>query len=232
MQIEIRISWITGFAFFLPNPKKELQNSYRDQRYVVRRTCAFRKVIMADQRQRALPLLLLLFQEFFDDTLEDKLQQMGNEQAVDCQLLLLLVNSRFRRNRARIPGYFEQVVPSYSPYAFPNHFCMSRRSVSFLEGLLGACLEIPHKVPGRGGKPPVELRKQTLIFVRSLANPECMRYVSARFDISISTCYECIDEYALRLLPNWREDLSIFRKVVMQGRPLQSLRKNGDFPGY
>ena len=68
---------------------------------------------------------------------------------------------------------------------------MSRESVAFLEGLLCVCPEmIPYQTHDHGGRAPVELRKQILITIWMLANPECIRLVSDQFDISRSTCYE------------------------------------------
>ena len=83
------------------------------------------------------------------------------------------------------------VVPSYSPDCFRCHFRMSRETFAFLEGLLRVCLEmIPYQAHNHGGTAPVELRKQILITIWMVANPECIISVSDRFDISRSTFYE------------------------------------------
>ena len=54
-----------------------------------------------------------------------------------------------------------------------------------LVNILGTCPEIP--VPRERGRPTVEIEKQLLITVWYLENPECIRSVSDRFDVSHST---------------------------------------------
>lgn len=153
-------------------------------------------------RQRALTLLVLLFEELFDITAERELQELSDDETEDLLLLVLLGNHGFPVNRVRVVGYFEVVVPSYRLDDFRSHFRMSRDSVSFIEGLLGVCPEIPHQAHGHGGKAPVELRKQILITVWILANPECLRSVSDRFNISRSTCYEVYQRICTAIVDN------------------------------
>ena len=123
--------------------------------------------------------------------IEQEVQEVGNSDSDDALLLAVLGKGRFPLNRVRIVGYFQVVVPSYSPDCCQCHFRMSRESVAFLEGLLGVCLKmIPNQGHDHGGRAPVELGKQIFITIWMLANPECIRLVSDRFDISRSTCYE------------------------------------------
>lgn len=49
---------------------------------------------------------------------------------------------------------------------------------------------IPYQAHNHGGRIPVELRKQILITIWMLANPESIKLVLDRFDSSRSTCYE------------------------------------------
>ena len=107
------------------------------------------------------------------------------------------------QNGLRTVGYFDVVIPSYSPSCFRSHFRMSKESVSFLEGLLGGCPEIPYEAHGHGGRAPVELRKQILITIWILANPECMRSVSDRFNISLSKCYEVYKRICTAIVDNF-----------------------------
>ena len=128
---------------------------------------------------------VLLFEELFESMIEQEVQEMGNSALDDALLFAVLGKGRFKLNRVRITGYFEVVVPSYSPDCFRCHFWMSRESVAFLEGLLRVCPEmIPYQAHDHGGRAPVELRKQILITIWMLANPGCIRLVSDKFDIS------------------------------------------------
>ena len=52
----------------------------------------------------------------------------------------------------------------------------------FLEGLLAACLDLPYEQKNCG-RPTIDLRKQILITLWILENPECLRSVADRFDI-------------------------------------------------
>ena len=100
---------------------------------------------------------MFIFQEPFDDTNE----QM-TDISVDESLLTLLAQRKQRAKRVRIEDYFETVVPMYNVADFRGHFRMNRETVSMLEGQLAALPGLPqHQL--RGGRPPVELRKQILI---------------------------------------------------------------------
>ena len=60
---------------------------------------------------------------------------------------------------------------------------MSRTTVSCLERLLAACLGLPHG-QRNGGRPTIDLQKQVLITLWILGNPECLRSVTDRFNIT------------------------------------------------
>ena len=72
-----------------------------------------------------------------------------------------------------------------SDSSFHQHFRLSRPTAQRLVNILGTCPEIP--VPRERGRPTVEIEKQLLITVWYLGNPECIRSVSDRFDVSRST---------------------------------------------
>ena len=182
-------------------------------------------------RQRALTLLVLLFEELFDITAERELQELSDDETEDLLLLVLLGNHGFPVNRVRVVGYFEVVVPSYRLDDFRSHFRMSRDSVSFIEGLLGVCPEIPHQAHGHGGKAPVELRKQILITVWILANPECLRSVSDHLTFLVQRAMKSTSEYVQRLWTTWYIDLFISQRETMQGTLFKSLKNNEDFLG-
>ena len=60
---------------------------------------------------------------------------------------------------------------------------MSRTTVSCMERLLATSLELPHGQRS-GGRSATDLQKQVLITIRILGNPECLRSVAARFNIT------------------------------------------------
>ena len=60
---------------------------------------------------------------------------------------------------------------------------MSRTTVSCMERLLATCLGLPHGQRS-GGRSATDLQKQVLITIRILGNPECLRSVAARFNIT------------------------------------------------
>ena len=60
---------------------------------------------------------------------------------------------------------------------------MSRTTVSCLGRLLATCLSLPHGQRS-GGRSATDLQKQVLITIRILGNPECLRSVAARFNIT------------------------------------------------
>ena len=62
--------------------------------------------------------MVLLFEELFESMIEQEVQEMGNSNSDDALLLAVLEKGRLPLNRVRIVGYFEVVVPSYSPDCF------------------------------------------------------------------------------------------------------------------
>ena len=130
-------------------------------------------------------LLFLLFEEVCDEYLEREIANSTDEEA----LIAVVANgaqSQFRK-RVRIVGYYERIVPLYSALDFRSHFRMSRGTVDFLHGLLAVLPEIPQHQT-RGGRPPVPLQK-ILLTLWVLGNPECLRSVADRFDVTRSSAY-------------------------------------------
>ena len=155
-----------------------------------------------------------------------------NSDSDDALLLAVLGKGGFPLNRVRIVGYFEVVVPSYSPDCFRCHFRMSRESVAFLEGLLGVCPEmIPYRAHDHGGKTPVELRKQILITIWMLANPECIRSVSDQFDISLSTCYEVYMQVCAVITNNLAQRFIDLPEGNEARNTIQKFEEQRGFPG-
>ena len=65
---------------------------------------------------------------------------------------------------------------------------MSRTTVSCLERLLATCLGLPHG-QRNGGRSTIDLQKQVLITIWILRNPECLRSVADRFNITKSSAF-------------------------------------------
>ena len=65
---------------------------------------------------------------------------------------------------------------------------MSRTTVSCLEHLLATCLGLSHG-QRNGGRPAIDLQKQVLITIWVLRNPECLRSVADRLNITKSILF-------------------------------------------
>ena len=127
-----------------------------------------------------------VFMLFADAVLFDNFYETPIEK--DALLLALLAKEKEREKKIRNKLYYENVVPCYNLEDFRSHFCMKRRTVSVLENLLAVRGALPHNGDGRG-HPPVEVRKQLLITLWMLGNPECLRLVADQFDVCRATTY-------------------------------------------
>ena len=103
-------------------------------------------------------------------------------------LFFLLIDSKERKSLVRIDNYSERIIPLYSVSNFRSHFRMSRTTVSCLERLLAACPDLPHE-QRYGGRPVIDLEKQVLITMWILGNPECLRSVADRFNVTKSSAF-------------------------------------------
>ena len=92
---------------------------------------------------------------------------------------------RERQNHVRIENYFERIKPLKD---FWSHFRISRTTVSRLEHLLLTCPGLPHG-QRNGGRHTIDLQKQVLITIWILGNPECLRSVADRFNITKSILF-------------------------------------------
>ena len=95
-----------------------------------------------------------------------------------------------RQPAVRIHQYAECIVPSYSDCTFRSHFRLSRSSAEILVGLLARCPEIPSE--HLRGRPPVSVEKQLLITMWVLGNPETIRSVSDRFNVTKSSVFRIV----------------------------------------
>ena len=118
-----------------------------------------------------------LIEELSDDSI---LQEARSCEDGDFLLFLLI---RERQSHVHIENYFERIKLIYIVSDFLSHFRMSRTTVSCMERLLATCLGLPHGQRS-GGRSATDLQKQVLITIRILGNPECLRSVAARFNIT------------------------------------------------
>lgn len=131
-------------------------------------------------------LLFELFEEVLSDDLPQEQVLLG---ADDGAVIFLLAAGQLRqKEHVRTKNFYEITVPSYIPEDFRSHFRMSRHTVTVVEHLLSLHNDIPHYTADRG-RPPVELRKQILLTLWVLGNPECLRSVADRFDVCRATAY-------------------------------------------
>ena len=60
--------------------------------------------------------------------------------------------------------------------------------MTVIEGILAVRAAIP-QFNDHGGRPQVQLRKQILLTLWIIGNPECLRSVADRFDVCAATAY-------------------------------------------
>ena len=117
-------------------------------------------------------LLFELFEEVLCDDLPQEQVLLG---ADDGAVLFLLAAGQLRqKEHVRTKNFYEITVPSYTPEDFRSHFRMSRHTVTVVEHLFSLHNDIPHYTGDRG-RPPVEFRKQILLTLWILGNPECLQ---------------------------------------------------------
>ena len=121
-----------------------------------------------------------LIKELSDDSI---LQEVRSCQDEELLLFFLVFFLRERQSHVHIEKYFERIKLIYIVSDFLSHFRMSRTTVSCMERLLATCLGLPQGQRS-GGRSATDLQKQVLITIRILGNPECLRSVAARFNIT------------------------------------------------
>ncbi len=129
----------------------------------------------------------LLFFSALEELIESDFSNTNEE--------MLPIVSKFFPNTERQPAvrihqYAECIVPSYSDCTFRSHFRLSRSSAEILVGLLARCPEIPSE--HLRGRPPVSVEKQLLITMWVLGNPETIRSVSDRFNVTKSSVFRIV----------------------------------------
>lgn len=127
----------------------------------------------------------------FFSTLEELIE---SDFTITNEKMLPIVSKFFpneeRQQGQRINEYAECIVPSYSDGTFQSHFRLSRSSAEILVSLLARCPEVPSQ--HLRGRPPVSVEKQLLITMWVLGNPETIRSVSDRFNVTKSSVFRIV----------------------------------------
>lgn len=150
---------------------------------------------MATRGFRRYPLL-------FFSTLEECLEFEFTTSTIEKMLPIVskFIPSTERLPAVRIREYAECIVPSYSDGSFRSHFRLSRRSAEILVGLLARCPEVPSQ--HLRGRPPVSVEKQLLITLWVLGNPEVIRSVSDRFNVTKSSVFRIVRRICRAIVNN------------------------------
>ncbi|EEC08449.1 hypothetical protein IscW_ISCW024326, partial [Ixodes scapularis] len=100
------------------------------------------------------------------------------------------------RKVTKIFGYAETIVPYQFPEDFKSNFRPRRTCVERLVTLLTPWVQVPRR------RPAIDVTKQTLVFVWSLANLKCFSSVvyGDRFGLSDSTVCRVVHRVGLAVL--------------------------------
>ena len=130
----------------------------------------------------------LLFFTALEELIESDVYSSTNEKMLP--IVSKFFPSAERQPAVRIHQYAQCIVPSYSDSTFRSHFRLSHNSAEILVGLLARCPEIPSQ--HLRGRPPVSVEKQLLITMWVLGNPETIRSVSDRFNVTKSSVFRIV----------------------------------------
>ena len=160
-------------------------------------------------------------EELSDDSILQEARSCVDEEF----LLFLLI--RERQSHVRIENYFERIEPLFIVSDFLSHFRMSRTTVSCLEHLLATCLGLPHG-QRNGGRPAIDLQKQVLITIWVLRNPECLRSVADRLNITKSILFRVYRRICGAIANNLSGQYMKYL-LVLNGAPLGKMINFGYF---
>ena len=127
---------------------------------------------------------------FSDSHLFDELPEaeFARDAAEILPVIIMALKNMEREAAVRICDYAERVVPSYSDSVFRSHSRISRNSAEILVRLLARCPEVPTE--HLRGRVPVTVEKQLLVTLWVLGNPEAIRSISDRFNITKSSVFK------------------------------------------
>ena len=171
-------------------------------------------------------LICLIVDEILEQTIDIELISSDDEGLI----LALLCQSKSRNRRIRVRNYYENIVHLYCPSDFRSHFRMSRTAVSLLEELLATCPNVPCEQT-HGGRPPIDLRKQILITLWVLGNPECLRSIADRFDVTRSSTFRTYRRICKAISNNLAERFIKFPSSQRAVELMQRFEEKKGFPG-
>ena len=99
---------------------------------------------------------------------------------------------REREDAVNIKGYFEETVPQYPPSTFRSRFKVSRGTFEMLAQELS--MHDPFLSKSPSGRPSIPIDKCLAAFLWVLATNERRVHVAERFDMSISSLHNIIDQ--------------------------------------
>ena len=107
---------------------------------------------------------------------------------------------------------------------------MSRHTVTVLQHLLSAHDDIP-LFSDHGGRPPVELRRQILLTLWILGNPECLRSVADRFDVCRATAYRVYRRVCKAVVRHLMDEFIKFATGQKSQEVMEAFEEKKGFPG-
>ncbi|KAH6944310.1 hypothetical protein HPB50_002683 [Hyalomma asiaticum] len=118
-------------------------------------------------------------------------------------LVAMLAVKLVRKERNRIPRYYEDVVGSYFEFEFKRLFRLSRETFNCLADRYRASPFFPEN---RGGRTRIGAEKTCLIVLSYLGSQCSMYSIADRFDVTESSVHACV-ERVLKLLQSMSEEV-------------------------
>lgn len=171
----------------------------------------------------------LLFFSGLEDLLEDCLElEFTTSNEIMLMIISKLTGNTERQPAVRIRGYAECIVPSYSDSAFRSHFRLSRSSAEVLVGFLARCPEVPSE--HLRGRRPVSVEKQLLITLWVLGNPEAIRSVSDRFNVTKSSVFRIVRRVCHAILNNLASQFICWPRGERVKKVMEQFQRNNGLP--
>ena len=170
----------------------------------------------------------MLFYSALENLIEGvELEFVNND--IILMLITKLGEKKERQPGCRIRGYAEDIIPNYDDNVFRSHFRMYRGTVEILVGLLGRCPEIPTQQ--ERGRPPIAVEKQLLITLWVLGNPEVIRSVSDRFNVTKSSVHRVVRRVSRAILNNFAGKFICWPRGERARDVMKKMSENNGLPG-
>ena len=115
-----------------------------------------------------------------------------------------------RRDRPKLVGYVEDVIPQYNLDDFRIIFRVCRTTFEDIIRTFGAQFVIKH--PSGGGRPSVSAEKTALVALYYLGSQETIRKIAEKFELSESSVLACRERFCSTLTSR-RDELIKWPKV-------------------